>query len=827
MELLAPAGNWEAFLAAMGNGADAVYLGGKSYSARQSAENFDERQIAAVLQYAHLREKKVYITVNTLIDQQEFNSVLDYIWKLYQMGVDAIIVQDLGLMAAVRHILPDLRVHASTQMTVHNSDGARFLAGQGINRVVLAREMACDEIATVCREVPEMEFEVFGHGALCYSYSGQCLFSSLLGGRSGNRGNCAQPCRLPYTLKSSHNKLPNIERRAYLLSPADLCLIGELERLQAIGIKSLKIEGRMKRPEYVAVVTRAYREALDDLAAAPKKKIGTENQDQLLKIFNRTFTQGHFTGDKTTFMSMERPDNRGVEIGQVLGQNREYMTSINLKDEISLGDGLEFRGSRGQGTALQVKELEVGGREAVRAGAGDVINLKLGGKTAAGDRVFKTHDVELIKAAQESIEAAREQRIPVDAEVYLCEGAPLKIVFVDEKGNRAEALSHSPAQAAEKHPLNHEVLRDKVDKLGNTPFCLRNFMVSGGTGLLVPFSDINDTRRRALAELLQLRLQAYQKTNMKQNDYLARRQQNLAMASSKSAGIGPDTILSIAVTGIGGANAAIEAGAGRVYLHLDGIVVKQLPRIDKIKQLIERGRLSGCEVVLALPRIQKPQDRDYRDYLDCRPESLMAGNLGSLHNCLERGLKVRGDYSLNVFNQAALDLLLTQGVTGVCLSPELNFKQLQSFNNLDKVEMLVYGEILLVTSEFCMLREVLGDGSVKCPAYCQQGSYYIQDQKGYQFPIATDEACRFYLFNSRTLCLIEELERILSLQPESIRIEALREDEEQVGKLVTIYQEAMIDIKDGGKVDLAFFKQKLAGARLSPFTRGHFNRGVL
>lgn len=826
MELLAPAGSWEAFLAALGNGADAVYLGGKNYSARQSAENFDEEQIAAALEYAHLRDKKVYITINTLIDQSELKPVLDYIWKLYQKGVDAIIIQDLGLMAAVRRIFPGLRVHASTQMTIHNTDGASFLLEQGIKRIVLAREMACAEIAGICREVPEMEFEVFGHGALCYSYSGQCLFSSLLGGRSGNRGKCAQPCRLPYNLQSSDSKFPDVERPAYLLSPADLCLIDELPRLQAIGISSLKIEGRMKRPEYVAIVTRAYREALDELTAAPEKP-SPKKTDRLLRIFNRTFTQGHFAGDKTRFMSMERPDNRGVRIGQVVKQNRENLTTIKLENMVRLGDGLEIRGSRGQGTALEIKELKLGYKEATRAEAGDVITLKLGGKAAPGDEVYKTHDVDLINWAWETIKAAGEQRIPVDAEVCLREGEPLKIILFDEKGSRAEADSRSPAQKAEKHPLDEQVLQEKIDKLGNTPFYLRKLTVSGDNDLMIPFSEINDTRRRAVEELLHMRLQACKNPNMEQNEYLGRCQQFFTIESPGSKNQKQETVLSIAVAGASGAFAAMEAGAGRIYLHIEGIAVKRRPSLDEIKQVIKRGRLNGCEVVLSLPRVQKPQDRDYQDYLDCQPDSVMAGNLGSLHYCLKGGFKVRGDYSLNVFNQEALRFLESQGITGVCLSPELNYKQLQSFNNLDKVEMLVHGEILLMTSEFCMLREVLGSGTPKCPSYCKQGTHFLRDQKGYQFPAATDDACRFYLFNSRTLCLIEELKRILAMQPESIRIEALRENEEQIGQLAAIYREAMDAVKAGSKADLTSAKQKLAAVSLSPFTRGHYNRGVL
>ncbi|MDD3024305.1 MAG: U32 family peptidase, partial [Syntrophomonadaceae bacterium] len=696
MELLAPAGSWEAFLAAMGNGADAVYLGGKSYSARQSAENFTDQQIEDALIYAHLRDKRIYVTINTLVDQQEFKHVLDYISKLYNVGVDAVIVQDIGLMSAIRHIFPALRVHASTQMTIHNSAGAKFLAGQGLNRAVLAREMTRDEVETICREVPGMEFECFVHGALCYSYSGQCLFSSMLGGRSGNRGKCAQPCRLPYKLCSETGDIIKSKRGSYLLSPSDLCLIENLADLHSNGVKSLKIEGRMKRPEYVAVVTRAYREAMDFLSAGFPENINPEISNRLMKIFNRGFTKGHFSGDKTTFMSIKRPDNRGVEVGEVLKQSADII-QIKLNDSLRVGDGLEIEVSKGKGIAFQIRELKVMGKAVAQAGPGEVISLKVTWKASQGDPVYMTHDTELIDSALASIKYASENKIPVDGEVHLQKDKPLKIVFIDDKGNKAQSESRSLAEAAKKHPLDHGVLQEKVDKLGNTPFCLRNFGFYGDADLMVPFSEINDTRRRAIEELQYIRLQAYKKPDMDLNKYLAVRKQFFNTLSPESAMRELKTVLSIAVSGPGAAYAALKAGAGRVYLHLDGIAGQKRPDINEIGQIIEEGRLKGCEIVLALPRIQKPADISYQDYLDMQPESVLAGNIGSLHNCLQQGLKVRSDYSLNIFNRAALRSLLNQGVEGICLSPELNFRQLQSFNNLDKVELLVHGEIILMT----------------------------------------------------------------------------------------------------------------------------------
>jgi putative protease len=278
MELLAPAGGRDAFFAAIENGADAVYIGGTSFSARQSAENFDNEQIKAAVDYAHLRDRKIYVTVNTLIDNNEFSEVLDYIYTLHNKSVDAIIVQDLGLMNAVRKTMPSVRIHASTQMTIHNAEGVNFLREQGIKRIVLARELSRDDLSAIRRETGDVELEIFVHGALCYCYSGQCLFSSIVGGRSGNRGRCAQPCRLGYDLYSGKRaaRLDLEGQGRHLLSPADLCLLDYLGEIKKVGVTSLKIEGRMKRPEYVAIVTRIYREVLDKLQDSPNYEPSAE-----------------------------------------------------------------------------------------------------------------------------------------------------------------------------------------------------------------------------------------------------------------------------------------------------------------------------------------------------------------------------------------------------------------------------------------------------------------------------------------------------------------------------------------------------------------------
>lgn len=836
MELLAPAGNWEAFLAAMGNGADAVYLGGQSFSARHYAENFNKERIDDALSYAHLRKKKVYVTVNTLIADHEFAMALDYIWDLYQMGVDAVIVQDIGLTHALRKLIPDLRLHASTQMTVHNSAGAVLLREEGVKRVVLAREMSRDELAKICCEVKDMEFEVFVHGALCYSYSGQCLFSSLVGGRSGNRGRCAQPCRLAYQLFSCTGDTPVASEGRHILSPADLCLIEQLGDLQRIGIHSLKIEGRMKRAEYVAVVTRAYREVLDSLAVDPGSTVSPELKKRLERIFNRNFTGGCFQMDRVGYLSPKRPNNRGIYAGRVVEQSRDITTRIKLTEELRVGDGLEIWVKKGQGPAFTVKDILLQGKRVSQAEPGDIVSLKIEGRAGAGDRVFKTYDSELMEDAQASIEAASRSKLPLDILVSLQEGEPLSLLISDGEGRQVKVKSPGRLQKAEKHPLTREVLQEKMERLGNTPFYLSHLSLMGEENLMIPFSELNETRRRGCDAILQLlrggpllseddKL-AYRHLKDKYL-YIPSRPSRQGNSHTQAQGKNP-SLLSVTVSGIAEAYSALEAGADKVYLQIRALGKGHVPKKGDLKRLLQAAATANREVVPALSRIQHSSDKPCPDFLaEEGAGAVMVGNLGDLRAFLDRDISIYTDYSLNVFNSYSLRFLLDLGVKGVCLSPELSWKQLQSFGNIDKVEMLVHGELLLMISRHCMLGSVMGRKDAVCSGYCRQDSFFLRDEKGFEFPVLSDRDCRFYLFNSRTLCMIEDLEKFLLLGPGSLRIEAYRYNEKQVSSIVRIYRKALQELSFGQRPELAEYKKQLIESSFSPFTRGHYYRGVL
>ncbi|KJR45246.1 Protease [Desulfosporosinus sp. I2] len=417
LELLAPAGSFEAFKAAVENGADAVYLGGKSFNARASAANFDIEELQKAVRYAHERQAKVYVTVNILIADQEFQELLNYLYTLYEIGVDAVILQDVGVAELIHMILPEMETHASTQMTVNTSWGVQHLESLGFNRVVLARETSAAEMKAIAEQTP-LDLEVFVHGALCIGYSGQCLMSSFIGGRSGNRGTCAQPCRMTYQLVNERKENLLIQKSTgeHLLSPRDLNLAEELTVLKQVGVHSLKVEGRMKRPEYVATVIRLYRQAIDRIgvvdrqegsAAAPLLTPG-EHQE-LLQVFNRDFTSGYFKENLgAELMSYSRPNNRGTRLGRV---TRLEAGRLSLKLEAALhpGDGIEFwtgRGREGVTVGLIWKDQIV-----ITEGLpGETVQIEFSGVAQPGDRVFKTNDALLMEKARQSFQEGREQR---------------------------------------------------------------------------------------------------------------------------------------------------------------------------------------------------------------------------------------------------------------------------------------------------------------------------------------------------------------------------------------------------------------------------------
>jgi putative protease len=613
LELLAPVGDGEALKAAIAAGADAVYLGGKEFSARQYAENFDLAELQAATDLLHLHGKKIYVTVNTLITDSEIERAMSYLMEIYNLGVDAVIVQDLGLIHLCRRLLPRLNLHASTQMTVHNLEGAQFLKELGINRVVLARELTMNEVAAIVAG-SGMEVEIFVHGALCICYSGQCLMSSIIGGRSGNRGRCAQPCRLEYQLLKDKN--PLAAAGPHLLSPKDLALLGMIPELHLAGVCSLKVEGRMKRPEYVYSVIKVYRKALDRYLADPAHfQADPAEFAKLEEVFNRGFTTGYFGGNRNAqLMSYTRPNNRGVFLGRVVSaDHRSQQLTLKLEAELDSEDEIEIWVSQGGRSAGLIRNLKQEDQPVTKASCGATVSFCFDGKAFPGDRVFKVFSAGNNQELKQGIDSGNPAlKIPCRVEVEGEAGNPLRITYWDLKGNQGAAVSDVTLQIARNHPLTLEILREHMSRLGDTPYYLTEIQAGIPANLMLPLGELNRTRRQAMRELTRQALAPYARDPVvwpKNSRLLVNREKDESRATSEVKKDSTPVSFSVWVSDLAGVVTAAEAGAKLIYTGGDELAGFHWDQ-SKLREAIECGRQAGSRLVIGLPRIHRDGQRN-------------------------------------------------------------------------------------------------------------------------------------------------------------------------------------------------------------------------
>lgn len=498
-ELLAPAGGMEQLKAAVENGADAVYLGGRLFNARINASNFEDAELAEAVRYAHLRNVQVYVTMNILLYNEELQEALEYAAYLYQIGVDALIVQDLGLAELLREHLPNFPLHLSTQGTVYNLSGVRSAEKLGFCRVVPSRELSLTEIKEITSHTA-CELEVFCHGALCICYSGQCHMSRLFGGRSGNRGQCGQPCRLKYTDENG--------KSGYFLSPRDLCTVDILDKLIEAGVSSLKIEGRMKSAEYVATVVRIYRKYLDQYYENGSYTVKKQDMDDLRQIFCRgDFTHGYLTGSPGRSMMAENlPKHSGIAIGTVTSCRRgSTLVDVQLFDTLEMGDGVEIRGSNRTGNVISyLKQI---GTDTWRIG-----DIKE--KVVPGDQVYRISSKKLLeRARRDSRENTRQ--IPVDM-AFTCRVGEVPSLTVREGHNTVTVQGNGVAEQAKNRPSEADRIETQLRKTGGTPFAVQACVVTVDGVCIVPISQINQMRRNVLEQLEQLKTKPRESVNIEE-----------------------------------------------------------------------------------------------------------------------------------------------------------------------------------------------------------------------------------------------------------------------------------------------------------------------
>ncbi len=832
IELLAPAGNLEALKAAVENGADAVYVGGERFSARQNADNFNHDDLLQGLSYAHDRQVKVYGAVNTLIHNREVDQLLHDVYDLASAGIDGVIVQDLGIAHLLHETMPDLRLHGSTQMMVHNSAGVRYLQQMGIKRAVLARETSLEAIQTIISE-NLMEIETFVHGALCVAYSGACLLSSMIGGRSGNRGQCAQPCRLNYQLvdKQGQNLRYDVGG-SHLLSTRDLSMLSHLPALIDSGIASLKIEGRMKRPEYVAIVVKQYRQTIDQYYRTGQLTVTAKSEHELKQIFNRDFTTGYYFGNQgKELMSYSRPNNRGLSLGKIIDSDRRWLT-IQLAEEMSIDDGyLILDGD--EEIAGKVRELRDKDGYLLESGhKGQIVRLLAAGTVERPREIYKTSDNRLLQAAQATYR--RPSTIGQRAVDFKITAKLGQLLFLEGKSGQytAAASSDYVVETAQKHPSDEESIIKQLDRLGNTPFILGETSVVLDEGVMVPASELNKLRRTVIEALMSQE----DKPIVTLEEFEETAYEFLSHIPPKMEGYGAH-LLSVAVSDGLAAEAALANGADIIILNINTLRGKTPLSEQDIQQLVEAAHIKNKRLYVAPPMIaHEGQTENIKRWLqtakEAKADGIMAGNIGIFQLAKEAGwLNICADYTMNIFNDLTIKQLIGEEAVQVTLSPELNLRQIDDFSFIGNVpvEVIVHGNFPLMISEQCVCGSVLGDRSSKnkCTMPCQKGHYGLKDRMGMIFPLEMDNQCRMYVYNSKGLNLYKRLNDLLNSGVDVIRLEAKEREADYVGAVTAIYRAALDAYKTSGEV---IFDEEIAAAleakEAQGSTYGHYFRGV-
>lgn len=813
-ELLAPAGNMASLIAAIENGADAVYLGVRDFSARAYAGNFTIEEFREGIDYAHLRGVKVYVTLNTLIKDEEIEKAVNLMYKLDELGADAIIIQDLGLLSLARTLVPGLPVHASTQMTIHNTEGVRFLQDIGVNRVVLAREMSLEEIRAV-RHQTGMEIEAFIHGALCICYSGQCLMSSMIGGRSGNRGHCAQPCRKKYNLMEGTTRLST--PGSFLLSPKDLNTSTILPELIDAGIASFKIEGRMKRPEYVAGVVRIYRRLIDRYAEDQEGYfVSDEENTELAQLFNREFTTGYFKGNPAgSLMSRERPYNRGVSAGRVIGYDRKGRSlNLELAEVLRTSDGIGFEGEEDSGTVVQA--MYSGGKPLKEAAKGAVVSIPFGVPLRTGTKIYKTLDNSLMKELQSSFEAPGTYRkVPVYLKAEASVGEPFIVTLRDEDGNTTSARSDYVIEAALKKSTGKEDIHKQMDRLGNTVFDARHIDIDlGEEGLFIPIREMNEARNKAVAELERFRTEGHRREK-----HLPYKPENAVSA----AGSAKKPLLAVSISTMESLQQAVLGGADILYYDPEPSVTNTE---TSLQDIVARAKDAKVPVYLHTPLIVKDKEmRDLEQQLVVASEAgfdgVIASNMGVLRMALSLGIRTIADSSLNTFNRQAASVLSDMGTEMLVLSPEMNFEQIKEVSGGMATECIVHGRLKVMESEHSLVTALTGPGVLPA-AGITKNIFSLRDEKGFCFPVTSSSKGRTLVFNSKELCLLEDISRLVDAGVSRLRIDARMTEPSLTRQLVKAYRDAIESYHDKGQAGRR--KCRDSGTE---FTRGHYHRGVI
>ena len=794
VELLAPAGSYESMMAAYKAGADAVYIGGTKFGARAFADNLDTERMKEAIDYAHLRGKKLYLTVNTLIKEKEIEEVYEYLLPFYREGLDAVIVQDFGVFQMVREEFPDMDLHASTQMTVTGVRGAAWLKERGASRVVTARELSMEEIRRIHRQVP-VEIESFVHGALCFCYSGQCLLSSMIGGRSGNRGRCAQPCRLPYQLYDEDGRQISREGQPFLMSPKDMCTLDLIPDLIESGVYSFKMEGRMKKPEYTAGITAVYRKYIDRYLQYGKKdfQVSEEDRSILMDLYNRGgFSTGYYRQHNgRDMMSMERPNHWGTEAAKPVFS--EKGVRWKALEELHPQDVLELRSRKEEKTEVTLT---------AKVTKGAVFSIKTGKvKLDKSALFYRTRNEQLLQSLKKEY-LDTPYKVEADGLLLLKKGQPAQLEIRCQ--GQTITVTGQQIQAAQKRPVTEEEVRRQISKLGQTDFQWKNLEIHLDESVFVPIQELNELRRRAIEELRQQMLSVY-----------FRKEQ-------KALPVCEDTEYSQAAPVLT-AEIQTEEQLGEVLRQgaVTRVCISSM-RYDSPKAFqehaasdVDRCHEQSIQCWYVMPWIFREESRNYfrqkKEMMSILEQfdGLLIKNLEEMEYLQDMGYrgKIALDANLYIWNSRAMRFWKKENIDWITLPEELTDQELRQVQGGMPGEMIVYGYTPLMVTAQCFQKNTTGCRKMR-------KTLQLKDRKNKYFTVKNDcSFCYNVLYNSAATELADLEKTVAAIHPASYRLSFTTESAAQVREVCQRYREALIEHRE----------VKAPG---DEFTRGHLKRGV-
>ena len=810
IDLLSPVGNFECLKAAVQNGADSVYFGGNLFSARAFAQNFDSEELKNAIEYAKLRGVKTNLTLNTLVKDDEFDQAFELAKQAYEFGIDAIIVQDLGLAKKLIKTFPDLPIHGSTQMSVHNLNGVLELQKLGFQRVVLSRELSVNEIEYICNN-SNIELECFIHGALCISYSGQCLFSSMIGGRSGNRGKCAQPCRLPYLLFENDTKMDE----GYLLSPRDLCGLDYIPFLINCGVTCLKIEGRMKSPEYVATVTRIYRKYIDLALSGKPYVIDKNDKKELMQVFNRgEFSCGHFEKDPNRdFIFKEKPNNMGLFLGIVQKYNKtKGLITLKLKEKIEIGDTISLQNENG---TYKISELMIDNKNISDTKIGQPVTIgRMKGNINLGDKIYKMSSKILNTIAKESY-LSENRKIKLTCKVIIKRNKPISIIVKSNSKlkeykdlNISSTLPFVPTEAKTR-PITEETIINQLSKTSNTPYEFEKISIDLDNNLFISkVSMLNELRRSALEKVEEYVLsQIHRTTSIKTKTEKPKTITNVKSSISEQ----PKCSLLLNILNLDFDYSKLE-DIDNLYIPLKYFANKKYENILKV--LTDK-----FETYIYLPTVIRLNYRnifynnvenslnkyDIKGFVISNIGNIQMINSLRLSENIDKHLNIIGNYTLNIFNTQSVVELKKLGICKFTISPESDKQTISNLCNCGYLpkEMIIYGKTPLMNMNYCLLGQ-----TDKCYPNCKQfcntdNTYYLKDRMNMKFRVLPDNIQTVTtIFNSKTTSLSTN-----DFNIDFARIDILDETIDEINNIISV-------VKSGKR-----FEGK-------EFTNGNLNREI-